>query len=123
MLCAMGPRAIPVSTAIRGGDRRVVFALGHGRETLVRLRQQPAAALCILAPGIALTAYGSAVVIREELTAAPHVAALALEVTEIQDHLEGSRTELLAAARWRWTEDDAADDERRIAAELRELAA
>jgi ketosteroid isomerase-like protein len=117
-----GPHAIPVSTGIRAGKSRIVFALGRGRDTLARLRDEPAAAFTVLAEGVAFTAYGRASVIREELESAPHVAALALEVERVEDHLEGSRTELLAAARWRWTEDEAVEDERRILAELRELA-
>lgn len=117
-----GPHAIPVSTGVRAGGRRIVFALGRGRETLARLRDDPAAAFTVLAEGAAFTAHGHASVIREELEAAPHVAALALEVVRIQDHLEGSRTEILSAARWRWTEPQAVEDEERILAELRELA-
>jgi hypothetical protein len=123
VLSVAGPHAIPVSTALRAGDRRLVLALGRGRETLARLRDDPDAAFCLLAPGAAFTAYGRATAVREELRDAPHVAAVAIDVERIQDHLEGSRTEILDAARWRWTEDAAADDERLIQAELRELSA
>ena len=70
---------------------------------------------------MAFTAYGRATVVREELRAAAHVAAVTLEVVRLQDHLAGSRTEILDGVRWRWTEDAAREDERRIAAELREL--
>jgi hypothetical protein len=122
VLCAEGPHAIPVSTAVRAGDRGIVFALGRGRDTLALLRDDPRTAFCLLAPGAAFTAYGRTTVLREELESAPNVAALALAVDEIQDHLEGSRTEILEAARWRWTEGGAADDERRIVTELRGLA-
>jgi hypothetical protein len=121
VLCAEGPHAIPVSTAVRAGDRRIVFALGRGRDTLALLRDDARTAFCLLAPGAAFTAYGRTTVLREELESAPHVAALALAVEEIQDHLEGSRTEILAAVRWRWTEDAARDDARRILAELARL--
>lgn len=122
VLCVAGPKAIPVATAVRAGDRRLVLALGRRRETLARLRDDPRAAFCLLGAGAAFTAHGRAGVVREELAAAPHVAAVAIEVDRIQDHLGGSRTEVLAGARWRWTEDDAREDERRILAELRELA-
>jgi hypothetical protein len=122
VLCVAGPHAIPVATALRAGDRRLVLALGGRRETLARLREDPSVALCLLAEGTAFTAYGRAGVVRDELAAAPHVAAVAIEVERVQDHLAGSRTEMLAGARWRWTEDAASDDERRILAELRELA-
>ena len=121
VLCVAGPRAIPVSTALRASDRRVVFALGRERGTLARLREDPEVALCLLGRGVAFTAYGRAAVVREELRAAAHVAAVALDVDRLQDHLAGSRTEILDGARWRWTEDAAREDERRIAAELREL--
>ena len=123
VLAVAGPQAIPVSTALRAGDARVVLALGRRRETLARLRGDPAVALCVLAAGVAFTAYGRARVVREELDGAPQVVAVAIDVERVQDHLDGSRTELLDAARWRWTEAAAADDERRIVAELRELAA
>jgi hypothetical protein len=121
VLAAAGPSAIPVSTAQRACDRRIVLALGRRRDTLARLREDPAVALCVMAAGVAFTAHGRAVVVREELRVAPHVAAVAIEVDRIQDHLDGSRTEIEAAARWRWTEAAAEDDEARIAAELREL--
>ena len=121
VLCVAGPHAIPVSTAQRTSDRRIVFALGRERATLARLREDPEAALCLLGRGVAFTAYGRATVVREELRAAAHVAAVALEVVRLQDHLAGSRTEILDGARWRWTEDAAREDERQIAAELREL--
>jgi hypothetical protein len=121
VLCVAGPHAIPLSTALRAGDRRVVFALGRQRATLARLREDSEAALCLLARGMAFTAYGRAAVVREELRVAAHVTAVALDVDRIQDHLEGSRTEILDGAQWRWTEEAAREDERRIAAELREL--
>jgi predicted secreted protein len=60
-------------------------------------------------------------VVREELDAAAHVAAVAIEVDDVQDHLEGSRTEMVDGARWRFTADEAADDAVRIDAELRAL--
>ena len=122
VLCVAGPHAIPVSTAVRASGRRVLMALGGRRETLARLREQPAVALCVLGRGVAFTAYGSARVARDALRAAPHVAAVELEVDRVQDHLADARTELLDGARWRWTEEGAADEEGRILAELDELA-
>jgi hypothetical protein len=122
VLCVTGLHAIPVSTALRAGDDRIVLALGRGRDTLARLRDDPSAALCLLGAGAAFTAYGRASVVREELAAAPHVAAVAVSVERIQDHLAGSRTEIVDGVRWRWTEHAARDDDRRIVAELRALA-
>jgi hypothetical protein len=117
-----GPHAIPVSTAVRVGDKRLMFALGARRETLVRLRDDPGTALCLLGRGVAFSAYGSAAVVREELEAAPGVAALELRVDRVQDHLADGRTEMLDGARWRWLDEHAAEVEPRIVAELEGLA-
>jgi hypothetical protein len=121
ILSVAGPHAIPISTALRAGPRRIVFALGRKRETLKRLRDDPEAAFALLTKNVAFTAYGSATVLKQRLDCAPHVAAIELQVERIQDHLEGSRTELLEAAKWKWTEDEAVEDERQIVAELRRL--
>jgi hypothetical protein len=118
VLSVRGPHAIPVSTAVRLAGDRLAFALARRRDTLDRLRDDPAAALTILAPGVAFTAFGGATVAREELEAAPAVAGLLLSVERIQDHLEGARTEILAAPDWRWTEDDAAETDAAIRTEL-----
>jgi hypothetical protein len=122
VLCVAGLHAIPVSTAVRAGTDRLVFALGGGRETLERLRDDPAAAFCLLGRGVAFTAYGRTEVVRNELRAAPHVVALALRVERVQDHLADGRTEIVDGARWRWTDADAAAADEPIAAELEELA-
>ena len=117
VLIAAGPHAIPVSTAVRRGDARVVFALGRRREMLRRLRDDPAAALCVLGRGVAFTAYGQVAVIRDEIEAAP-VAALELTVDRVQDHLADGRTEMIDGARYEWRDAAAAAAEPRIAAEL-----
>ena len=118
VLIVAGPHAIPVSTAVRRGDRRVVFALGSRRETLDRLRREPSAvALSVLARGVAFTAYGRVAVVREQLDAAP-VTAVELQVDRVQDHLADGRTEMLDGARYEWLDEDAADAEPRILAEL-----
>jgi len=118
VLIVSGPHAIPVSTAVRRGDRRVVFALGQRRETLERIRSEPSAvALCVLARGMAFTAYGRAAVVREELEAAP-VAVVELTVERVQDHLADGRTEMLDGARYEWADAAAAEAEPRIRAEL-----
>ena len=117
VLVASGPHAIPVSTAVRRGDDRVVFALGRRRAMLERLRSDPDAALCVLGRGVAFTAYGRVQVLREELDAAP-VTAVELRVERVQDHLADGRTDMLDGARYQWTDDAAAEAEPRIAAEL-----
>jgi hypothetical protein len=121
VLVAHGAHAIPVSTATRASGNRIVFALARRRETLKRLREEPEAALCFLGAGIAFTAHGEVAVVREETEASPHVAALELRVTSVQDHLADGRTEMLDGARWRFTSDDARDADAALRAELTDL--
>ena len=116
-----GPRAIPVSTAVRVDGRTARFALAHSRQTLARLRDEPRVALCLLGEGLAFTAYGEAVVLAEALEAAPGVAAVELRVQRVQDHLADGRTEMLDGARWRWLDRKSAEAEPRIRAELARL--
>jgi hypothetical protein len=122
VLVVSGPHAIPVSTAVRTGDRHLVLALGAGRDTLRRLRGDPASAFCLLGAGVAFTAYGRGRVVAERLEAAP-VVAVELSVERVQDHLADGRTEMLDGARWRWLDERAAAAEPAIVAELERLAA
>ena len=122
VLCASGPHAIPVSTAVRAGNDRLVFALAASRETLTRLRGDPRAAFCLLGEHVAFTAYGQAGVVREELEAAPSVAAVELRVERVQDHLADGRTVMLDGARWEWADERAREAEPGILAELERLA-
>ena len=121
VLCVKGPHAIPISTAVRAADDRVVFALARSRETLARLREEGASALCVLGRGVAFTAQGEARVVREALDASPHVAAVELRVERVQDHLVDGRTEMLDGARWRFTSDDAREADAGVRAELAAL--
>ena len=122
VLCVAGPHAIPVSTAVRAGDDRILLALGAQRETLGRLRDDPVVAFALLGEGVAFTAYGEARVLVEELDAAP-VAAVELRVSSVADHLADGRTEMLDGARWRRPDPDVAKSDAAIGAELRRLAA
>jgi hypothetical protein len=122
VLCAAGPHAIPVSTAVRASDHRLLLALAAGRETLARLRADPAAAFCLLGEGLAFTAYGEARVVRERLEAAPSVTAVELRVERVQDHLADGRTVMLDPARWEWADERAREAEPAILAELELLA-
>lgn len=122
VLCASGPHAIPVSTAVRAGDDRLLLALGSRRETLRRLREDPRSAFCLLGRGVAFTAHGRAAVVAEELEAAETVAAVELRVERVQDHLADGRTELLDGARWRRMEPEVAETDDAIVAELGRLA-
>jgi hypothetical protein len=121
ILSTHGPHAIPVSTAIRAGDRRIVLALSGRRDSLARLREDPGVAFCLLGHGLAFTVYGEARVVREELESAPHVVAIEIAVESVQDHRD-PRTEMLDGARWRHTSAEAQEASERIAAELAELA-
>jgi hypothetical protein len=122
VLSVSGQRLIPVSTAHRAGDDRIVFALGRGRETLARLRRDRRCALCVLAEGVAFTAEGTAVIAREQMTASDRVAALELSVERVHDHLADGRTVMLAAAAWRWVDEGDASRDAAVNAELAELA-
>jgi hypothetical protein len=121
VLCVAGPHPIPVSTAVRAGDRRIMLALGRERETLRRLRADPRAALCLLGEGVAFTAHGLARVAAEDLESADTIVAVALEVERVQDHLADGRTEMLDGARWRWLDRQAAEGEPALIAELERL--
>jgi hypothetical protein len=121
VLCVAGPHAIPISTAVRAGPDRIVFALGRGRETLRRLREDPRAALIVLGAGVAFSAEGEARVVAEELDAADTVVAVELRELRIQNHLADGRTEMLDGARWRWTREEMVEAERAIVAELERL--
>jgi Pyridoxamine 5'-phosphate oxidase len=112
VLCVAGPHPIPVSTAVRAGDDRVLLALGRERETLRRLRADPAVALLVMGAGVAFTAHGEARVVAERLEAADTIVAVELRVARVQDHLADGRSVMLDGARWRWaTEELAAADE------------
>jgi flavin reductase (DIM6/NTAB) family NADH-FMN oxidoreductase RutF len=101
------PHAIPVSTAVRVGDRRIVLALALRRESLTRLREDPRCALTFLADGdVAATALGRASIVEEPLSISDRVAAVAVDVESSQDHTQ-PRFEIQAGVRWRWTDPEA----------------
>jgi flavin reductase (DIM6/NTAB) family NADH-FMN oxidoreductase RutF len=117
------PHAIPVSTGVRAGDRRVVLALALRRESLARLREDPRCALTILAAGnVAVTALGRARVVEEPMRISDRVAAVALDVDELQDHGQ-PRFEILDGVRWRWTEPEAEVRDAEIREALSQIAA
>ena len=121
ILCVAGPHAIPVSSYVRAGDDRIVVALGSRRETLARLRDDPAAAFCVLGKGVAFTAHCRAAVLRESMNAAASNTAVELRVERVQDHLSDGRTETLDGPGWRWIDEEAAELQPRILAELEHL--
>jgi hypothetical protein len=112
VLCVAGPHPIPVSTAVRAADDRILLALGRERETLRRLRADPVAAILVLGEGVAFTAHGEARVVAERLEVADTIVAVELRVERVQDHLADGRSVMLDGAHWRWaTEEMAAADE------------
>jgi hypothetical protein len=122
VLCTAGPHPIPVSTAVRAGDHRLLLALGGRRETLSRLEQDDRVALCMLEEGLAFTAHGSASVLDRELESAQQVVVVELRVERVQDHLADGRTDVLEGARWRWREERWAEGDRILVDELERLA-
>jgi hypothetical protein len=97
------PHAIPVSTALRAGPRAIVLGLALRRESLARLRADPACALSVLGAGdLAFTALGRAEIVDE----GERIAAVRIDVERIQDH--GQDTFVVEdGVRWRWTDADA----------------
>jgi len=118
VLCTGGgaPHAIPVSTALRAGPRAVVLALALRRESLARLRAEPACALTVLDAGLAFTAYGKATVVAE----LERVAAVRLEVESIQDHRQPTFA-IEDGVRWRWTDAGAEQADAAVREALRAL--
>jgi len=116
------PHAIPVSTAVRAGPRRILFALAGRRESLARLRDDPACSLTVLAAGdVAFTASGRASVVQDPMDVAEGVVAVALEVDAVRDHAD-PRFAIESGVRWRWTDPDAAERDGAIHEALRRLA-
>jgi hypothetical protein len=109
------PHAIPVSAAVRAGSQRMLLGLARGRESLERLRAVPRVAVVIVGhEDVAVTAYGEATVVREELVEG--VAAVEVVVGRVQDH-NRSTFVIESGVGWRWTDSEAQarDDEVRAA--------
>ncbi len=119
---AGAPHAIPVSTGVRAGPRRVLLALARRRESLARLKEDPRVALTLLAGGdVAVTAHGRATVVQEPMEVSDRVAAVRLEVERVQDHNQ-PRFEVQDGVRWRWTDAEAERQDATIRGALRQLA-
>jgi hypothetical protein len=116
------PHAIPVSTAVRAGPRRVLLALATRRETLARLRREPRCALTVMAAGdVACTAHARAEIVEESLPGAEGVAAVSLAVDAIQDHMQ-PRFVITAGVAWDWTDEDARASDAAVRGALDALA-
>jgi hypothetical protein len=123
VLCtaAGAPHAIPISTALRSGPRTIHLALALRRDSLARLRADSRVALTIHAAGVTCTAIGRAVVVEEPLAEAPRVAAVRIDVTDIQDH-GAARFAIDAGVAWHWTDPEAEATDAQVRAGLRRVA-
>ena len=120
---AGAPHAIPVSTGVVAGPRLVLIALARRRESLARLREDPHAALTVMAAGdIAITAHARAEIVADPMAISDRVAAVALHVEHIQDHGQ-PRFVIEEGVRWRWTDAQADARDAEIRAALIVLAA
>ena len=70
---------------------------------------------------VACTAHARAQVVHESLPGAEGVAAVALEVDAIQDHMQ-PRFAIAAGVAWHWTDDDARARDAAVRGALAELA-
>lgn len=114
------PHAIPISAAVRAGARRVLIGLAGSRASLARLRRDPHVALVITAAGdVAVTAYGTALVVEEDLVEG--VAGVELSVDEIQDHNRPTFV-VEAGVGWRWTDPEAEARDAEVRRALARLA-
>jgi flavin reductase (DIM6/NTAB) family NADH-FMN oxidoreductase RutF len=120
---AGAPHAIPVSTGVRVTDTLIVLALARRRESLARLREDPRCALTILAAGdVAVTVHARARIAEDPMAISDRVAAIALDVGDIQDHGQ-PRFEILDGVRWRWTDPEAETRDEEIREALRAVGA
>ena len=117
------PHAIPVSTALRGGEREILLALGARRGALERLRTDPRVALAVLAAGdLAFTAHGSATVAADPLEGVDGVVAVRIDVERVSDH--GRPTfEVEQGVAWSWSDEEARERDERVRAALLALSA
>ena len=117
------PHAIPVSTALRGGESEILLALGARRGALERLRTDPRVALAVLAAGdLAFTAHGSATVAADPLEGVDGVVAVRIDVERVSDH--GRPTfEVEQGVAWSWTDEEARERDERVRAALLALSA
>jgi flavin reductase (DIM6/NTAB) family NADH-FMN oxidoreductase RutF len=116
------PHAIPVSTAVRAGPRRVLLALARSRASLERLRTDPRCALTVISAGdVAFTAHGRAAIVEDPMAVAESVVAVAVDVEDVQSH-DDPRFAIEAGVRWRWVDDEAAARDAAIHEALQRLA-
>jgi hypothetical protein len=117
ILTTHGPHAIPVSTARRTGPATVVLALGPGRGSLRRLREDPRVALAVIAEGVAVTLRGRAT----EVADAAGTVAVRIDVEAVDDHAQPTFA-IEGGIAWRWTDPEAERRDAEVRAALASLA-
>lgn len=116
-----GPHAIPVSTAIRASERRIVFALGARRGSLQRLREDPRVALTVLAAGdVAFTAHGTAQVVEDPLPGLDGVVGVEITVERVSSHKRPTFS-IADGVAWGWADDEARERDAAVRSALIEL--
>ena len=108
--------AIPVSLALRAGDRSLVIGLAPRRRSLELLRADPRCAVTVLARGLSFTAHGRAVAFGEP----DPVVAVRIAVDAIADHNRPTY-EIRGGVRWDWTDESERERDAQVRAALREL--
>ena len=118
-----GPHVIPVSAPVRADDHTILLGLHSSRDSLARLRRRPEVALLVLAEGnIAFTARGTARVAAEPMPDGPDYAAVAIDVTALDDHRQPAFT-VEAGVDRAWVDDTEREALGRRIQALRGLAA
>ena len=111
--------AIPVSAAVRAGPRQALLGLASGRGSLARLRADPRVSVTIVCEATAVTAYGRARVLDDNLVEG--VVAVEIEVERVQDHSRPTFA-IESAVQWHWTDPDAEQRDADVRAALTRLA-
>jgi len=116
-----GPYSIPVSTAVRASDQRIVFALGARRGSLQRLREDPRVALTVLAAGdVAFTAHGTAHVVADPLPGLDGVVGVEVSVERVSSHKRPTFS-IADGVAWGWADDEARERDAAVRSALLEL--
>jgi hypothetical protein len=115
-----GPHAIPVSTAVRTGERTVHLALGRRRTSLARLRADPRCTLTVMAgQDLAFTLHGRATVVDEDVAG---TVAVRVDVEAVQQHMTRDFS-IEDGVRWHWTAERAQERDAAVRAGLRRFGA
>lgn len=111
------PHAIPVSLILRAGPHELLVGLAPRREALARLREDPRAALTILAAGDhAFTAHGRATAFEET----GGIIAVRIAIERIADHNRPTY-EIRGGVQWDWTDEAERERDASTRASLRDL--